>query len=213
MLFMQQESSKFSGNEKVITMENPASLDILDPRARRTRGALQQALETLLAQKDFEKISVQDIAEAATLNRATFYDHFPDKFALLQSMVDCRFNQLLNERAVVFSGCSSSLRATILGVCDFLTTTPRLDCARQRQLEPHWESAVIAVVRRMILCGLEREERTNASMIATTVSWAIYGAAKEWVYTADRMPSEKIVDVIIPLVLPLLIPPEVRAAR
>ena len=194
-------------------MENPVGPEILDPRTRRTRGALQQALETLLAQKDFEKISVQDIAEAGGLNRATFYDHYPDKFALLESMVECRFNQLLNERAVVFSGCSSALRATILGVCDFLATTPRLDCARQRQLEPHWESAVIAVVRRMILCGLQREERANASMIATTVSWAIYGAAKEWLYTPDRSSSDEIVETIIPLIMPLLTPPVEFAAH
>ena len=209
---MQQGSSNFLGTP-VDTMENPSTSEILDPRARRTRGALHEALGTLLAEKDFEKISVQDIAEAGGLNRATFYDHFPDKFALLESMVECRFNRLLSERAVVFSGCPSALRATILGVCDFLATTPRLDCARQRQLEPHWESAVINVVRRMIRCGLEREERANASMIATTVSWAIYGAAKEWVYTPDRVSSEEIVEVVIPLVTPLLMPPDALAVH
>ena len=189
------------------TMANPALLEAIDPRTRRTRAALHHALETLLAAKDFEKISVQDIAEAAGLNRATFYDHYPDKFALLEAMVDCRFNQLLNERALVFTGCSSALKATILGVCDFLATTPRLDCARQRHLEPHWESAVISVVRRMILGGLERENRPNASMIATTVSWAIYGAAKEWVHTPNRVASEEIVDTVIPLIMPMLAGP------
>src|SRR5208337_1812010 len=53
----------------------------LDPRIRRTRQSLQDALEKLLSKKDFEEISVQDVAETATLNRATFYDHYPDKFA------------------------------------------------------------------------------------------------------------------------------------
>jgi AcrR family transcriptional regulator len=169
--------------------------EILDPRTRRTRTALQQALETLLSTTDFEKISVQDISEAAGLNRATFYDHYSDKFALLESMVESRFHQLLEERAVVFTGCSSALRKTILGVCDFLATLPRLDCARQRQLEPHWESAMIAVVRRTILRGIEHEPRIGAiepRMVATTVSWAIYGAAKEWVHTPNRRPSEEI---------------------
>jgi AcrR family transcriptional regulator len=187
-------------------MESPIR-EPLDPRTRRTRVALHHALETLLAGKDFEKISVQDIAEAAELNRATFYDHFPDKFALLESMVECRFDQLLSERAIQFTGCGSAMRATILGVCDFLATTPRLDCARQRQMEPHWESAVISVVRRMILSGLESEGRANAMMTATTVSWAIYGAAKEWLYTPNRVPSDEIVEAIIPLVLPILSPP------
>ncbi|MGD1097474.1 MAG: helix-turn-helix domain-containing protein, partial [Bryobacteraceae bacterium] len=56
----------------------------LDPRIRRTRQLFHQALEKLLEKKEFDEISVQDIADAATVNRATFYDHYPDKFALLE---------------------------------------------------------------------------------------------------------------------------------
>ena len=63
----------------------------MDPRVRRTRQLLQQALDKLLQTKDFENISVQDIAEAATVNRATFYDHFADKFALLEYSVAAEF--------------------------------------------------------------------------------------------------------------------------
>jgi AcrR family transcriptional regulator len=37
-----------------------------------------------LKKKDFEDISVQEITDDATLNRATFYLHYPDKSALLQ---------------------------------------------------------------------------------------------------------------------------------
>jgi len=37
--------------------------------------------------KSFDEIAVQDIAEAATVNRATFYDHYTDKYALLEAMV------------------------------------------------------------------------------------------------------------------------------
>ena len=37
------------------------SCEVVDPRIRRTRLLLQQALEKLLETKEFEKISVQDI--------------------------------------------------------------------------------------------------------------------------------------------------------
>ena len=70
----------------------------IDPRIRRTRHLLQQALEKLLETKDFESISVQDVTEVATLNRATFYDHYPDKFALLECMVARQFLGLLAQR-------------------------------------------------------------------------------------------------------------------
>jgi hypothetical protein len=41
-------------------------------------------------------------------------------------------------------------------------------------------------------------------MIAATASWAIYGAVKQWVDTADRVPAEEFVSVVIELVQPVL---------
>jgi AcrR family transcriptional regulator len=183
------------------------SSETLDPRIRRTRLLLQQALGNLLETKEFENISVQDVTEAATLNRATFYDHYPDKFALLECMVGTRFHELLAERGVSFDGtCPAALKAMVLGVCDYLASIPRVDCERQRQMEPHMEAAVIAVVRRMILDGLKRHQAANRAspeIIAATLSWAIYGAAKEWVRTPQRCSSETIVETIQALVSPI----------
>jgi AcrR family transcriptional regulator len=182
--------------------------EILDPRVRRTRQLLQQALGKLLEQKEFEKISVQDIADTATLNRATFYDHYTDKFALLESMVAGRFCELLANRCVTFDEtCASALTGIVSGVCDFLAGTPGMECPRQRQMGPHLESAVIAVMRRIILDGLARHHSTGAvspEMVAAAVSWAIYGAAKEWVQTPNRKPSEEIVGTVVTLVSPIL---------
>jgi len=184
--------------------------ETMDPRIRRTRQLLQQALERLLETKEFERISVQDIAEAATLNRATFYDHFSDKFALLECLVAGQFNALLEARGVVFQGgCDNALRGIVLGVCDYLAARPRLECERQWQMEPHLESSVIAVVRRMLLDGLRTHAATGSvpmEIMATTASWAIYGAAKEWVHTPQRCSSEEIVEIVLQMVTPILTP-------
>ncbi len=141
---------------------------------------------------------MQDIADAATVNRVTFYDHYTDKFALLECVVASRFNELLAKRKVQFDGtCSSALSGIVLAVCDYLAATPG----------PHLESAGIAVVRRIILDGLKRhpwERPVSPEMVATTVSWAIYGAAQEWVRTPNRPPSEDIVGPLVTLVAPLL---------
>jgi AcrR family transcriptional regulator len=189
--------------------------ELVDPRIRRTRLLLQHALEKLLDEREFEKISVQDIAEAATVNRATFYDHYPDKFALLECMVGTRFEELLAQRGVAFDGtCASALRAIVLGVCDYVASMPTR-CERQRQMEPHMEAAVIAVVRKMLLEGLQRHppEGASAEMVATTVSWAIYGAAKEWLSTSGRVASEEIVETVMGLVAPMLAGPVQQAVH
>jgi AcrR family transcriptional regulator len=58
-----------------------------DPRVKRTRKLLQQTLNDLMHEKSFAAITVQDIAERSTLNRATFYAHFEDKYDLLDSII------------------------------------------------------------------------------------------------------------------------------
>ena len=65
----------------------------VDPRVRRTRLLLQQALTELMAEKSFRSITVQDIAERATVNRVTFYAHFADKDALLEYTMREGFRQ------------------------------------------------------------------------------------------------------------------------
>jgi AcrR family transcriptional regulator len=180
----------------------------VDPRILRTRKLLQQALVKLMKVKEFDAVSVQDITEAATINRATFYDHYPDKFALLECTVGSRFNELLAERGVSFNGsCASALKAIVLGVCDFVASAQLLCSDRPGQMEPHMESAIIAVVRRMLLEGLEKHPSNlpiSPQMIATTASWAIYGAAKEWAQTPNRPPSSEIVDTVVTLISPVL---------
>jgi AcrR family transcriptional regulator len=182
------------------------SCEIIDPRIRRTRDLLQQALGKLLKKKEFEEISVQDITEAATLNRATFYDHYDDKFALLECMVGTQFHNLLAKRKVQYDGtCPGALSALVLAVCDYLSRMPGFDPKRHPQ--PHMESAIIAVVRRILLEGFKAhpsKDDTPPEMLAAAVSWAIYGAAKEWVQTPNRCSSEESAATVVRLVSPML---------
>jgi AcrR family transcriptional regulator len=181
--------------------------NLADPRVRRTRALLQQSLYHLLETREFDSLSIQDITDAATLNRATFYDHYPDKFALLESLVASQLQQLLASRGVVFDGTSASaLRATVLGVCDFMASAPGMQGDRPRQMAPHLESAVIAVVRGMILDGLRQHESERGvcpEMVANVAAWAIFGGAKQWAQTPGRRPSEKIVETVVRLVWPI----------
>jgi len=94
-----------------------------DPRILRSRRMLMEALASLLTKKEFEDVSVQEIADEATLNRATFYLHYPDKNALLQAMTGVRFRDLIERRGITFSNCNGALRAIALGVCDYLAET------------------------------------------------------------------------------------------
>src|SRR5258708_13706315 len=96
-----------------------------DPRILRSRRMLMESLARLLMKKEFEDISVQEIADDATLNRATFYLHYPDKNALLQAMTGVRFRDLIERRSITFTDCNGALRAIALAVSAYLAATPR----------------------------------------------------------------------------------------
>jgi AcrR family transcriptional regulator len=174
-----------------------------DPRTVRTRQLLHDALYRLMETNDFDKISVQDIADAATVNRATFYDHYTDKAALLECMVAGRFQQLLAQRGVAFDACSEALTGMALGVCDYLAALP----GNPPRLDPHMESAIISVLRRMLLEGLKKHrqsEKIAPELVASTIAWGLYGAAREWLCTPQRCPPEAIVPSIAALIAPIL---------
>ena len=56
-----------------------------DARVKRTREALGDALISLMQEKPFESITVQDVLDRAHVSRSTFYTHYSDKDDLLMS--------------------------------------------------------------------------------------------------------------------------------
>src|SRR6185437_1256338 len=138
--------------------------EVRDPRIRRTRQLLQGALRELMQTRNFDEISVQDITDAATVNRATFYDHYADKFALLDAMVGGGFHKLLHERNVSFDGtCPSAAASIILATCDYLTESHGngSDCTQQNAFEPLMEAAMTAAIRRVLIRGMSKDSEST----------------------------------------------------
>ena len=58
----------------------------LDARKRYTQMMLKQSFLKLLQQKPVNRITVKEVCALAQLNRATFYAHYSDCFALKESI-------------------------------------------------------------------------------------------------------------------------------
>lgn len=176
-----------------------------DPRILRSRRMLMDSLVKLLNRKEFADISVQEIADEATLNRATFYLHYPDKNALLRAMTAERFRDLIARRRLVFSNCDGALRAIALGVCDYLAETT--GCPSQLSKMP-LESSIIPVVEDMFREGASHHQLkpgVDPELLATTAAWAIFGAARAWYQAPDRIPAEEMAARIEAVVKPLFL--------
>src|SRR6202021_1433125 len=176
-----------------------------DPRILRSRRMLMDSLAKLLMKKEFDDISVQEIADEATLNRATFYLHYPDKNALLQAMTAERFNALIARQGLSFTNCDSALRAIALGVCDYLAETT--SCPGQLAKTPI-EGSIIPVVEDMFRKGARNHTPTpgvDPELLAHHAAWAIFGAARRWYQTPDRVSAEEMAAKIEEMVKPLFL--------
>src|SRR5258708_38147432 len=58
-----------------------------DRRIQKTKALLHEALFSLIVEKNYESIVVNDILDRANVGRSTFYSHFSHKDALLVSGV------------------------------------------------------------------------------------------------------------------------------
>jgi AcrR family transcriptional regulator len=60
----------------------------VDPRVRRTRRLLREALVSLILDKDFASISIKEITERADVAYITFFRHFESLDQLLMEVLD-----------------------------------------------------------------------------------------------------------------------------
>lgn len=58
-----------------------------DKRVIKTKAKLVSTFMTLIRERDFENLTVNDICEAADVRRATFYKHYSDKYDFFKYIV------------------------------------------------------------------------------------------------------------------------------
>lgn len=173
-----------------------------DPRVKRTRKLIVGAFFALLAEKSFHAISVQDIAERATVNRATFYTHFEDKFALMDWVVRDTFREALTQRLGPASQFTlDNLRLLVMTVGEFMSQFHGQCRPRDRTIEPPVEVKVQEELAAFLLDWLRQVPLANGhadgatgvtrEATASLLSWAIFGAGIEWNSGGRQRPADE----------------------
>lgn len=179
----------------------------IDPRVTRTRKLLVEAFISLMAEKNFDEIVVQDITERATVNRSTFYAHFVDKYALVDDLIRTGFTRVLQQRmSMPAHTVEEHLRRLILAVCVYLTELQSLCKHSYQKFDAVVEAQVKAQLREQVRSTMlaRSEPRAHShpriELLATIVSWAIYGAALEWSQRPGTQSAEAFVEEALPLI-------------
>jgi AcrR family transcriptional regulator len=187
-----------------------STLARIDPRVRRTRGLLATAFAELIKERGFAAITVQDIAERAGINRATFYAHYDDKFVLFDQLVRNLFRTEFDRRLPPAHEFElTGLPLLVRVVLETLVQVYEHCGPRNLNGEPPIERLVQDEVQRYLRAWLDastgaRTRRVSADTAALVVSSGIIGAGLPWSRSAKRMPVERLVREICELLVPAL---------
>lgn len=181
----------------------------LDPRVRRTRRLLQDALRELLREKRFASISVAEIAGRATVNRNTFYAHYPDKFALLGSVLRSDLTRRLHARFKERPAFTRANFATFAAVVIAFLGEVQSACPRgSQEAESLIYPAIQEEIREKIDALLPPEgsgvpfPSGSRDAAVTVLSWSLFGCAYEW----SRGPRERSADLVARELVEMLLP-------
>jgi AcrR family transcriptional regulator len=175
---------------------------------KRTRKLLLDAFVELLAEKGFHALSVQDIAERATVNRATFYAHFEDKYALVESFIREGFQQMLANRLSAAAPFTlDNFHLLIRTVFEYLAQVHDSQCSGRstdkQEIGPLFEATVQSELHRFLLNWLkqtpppESQCRAAVDTAAVAMSWAIFGAGLQWSRGPRRSPVAEMTDQMV----------------
>lgn len=79
----------------------------MDRRVRKTKVAIMDAFLSLLSKMPFEQITINDIADAADVNRSTVYFHYADKYDLYEKCIEAYLDR-------IFIGCQTGSPDSLL---------------------------------------------------------------------------------------------------
>ncbi|ADM69661.1 hypothetical protein GMA19_01843 [Paenibacillus polymyxa E681] len=162
-----------------VTSPNPN-----DPRVIRTRRLILDAFIDQLNKKDFYTITINDITQKATINRATFYAHFQDKYALLETLLSEAFLEHVIKRIDAEAGLSErTIQKLILSLCDYHDTSNQ--CIHKYNsvapiLEEHIKNQLEHFILQLITRGTSNTDPRTLELAATILSWSIYGVTFRW---------------------------------
>lgn len=171
-----------------------------DRRAKRSRRLLKDSLLALMQEKRFKDISARDITEGADLNRGTFYLHYSDTQALLESIEDdimTEVQKLIDQHKGSVHG-EASLEPVLLPVLDYIEEKHKII---QLMLRNNNASNFLDKLHKIIYDNsldyakrrFKIEDDTQLNYFLSYVSFGIMGMVKEWAGLGMTLPKKELI--------------------
>lgn len=175
----------------------------IDPRVLRTRKLIMDSFIELSGKKDFNDITIKDITTEAMINRATFYNHFNDKYDLLEKALsevllvnlnsDKYENSKLNEETIT---------SIFLAITNFQKSL-------SNRCHQGYEDTIARIIReqleiifyKMLSKHCQIEDKQALKVTAVILSWGIYGASVDWKRHIKKIMPEEFIKLAMPYIM------------
>lgn len=187
-----------------------------DRRVQRTHRMLHQALMSLITEKKYELITVQEVLDRADVGRSTFYTHFRDKDELLVEGFHHFKNRLASAQASSAAAPNKSYQRIIgfsLAMFEHVSEYRRvlralLDSNGETVVRRHLHSALVGVIQPEVKAQLRERvsehcpvspELLTHFLVSTYLSVLTW-----WLNSKNPLPPKGIDAAYRQLVLPCL---------
>lgn len=194
--------------KSMISDTEVADAERIDPRVVRTRQSIEDAFLKLIWKDGFETTTVSDISKEAGINRATFYAHYEDKYALFTHVIGEQLDKVIQTRlpqAAILN--QSNLQLLILALIDFFEQGDDTDCtsARHQLLRPMIESSVqeriALLLHTWLLSTPNLTLRMSPDATANLISWTVFGYSLSHVKNAGNAVRDTEISTVVDTIL------------
>ena len=187
----------------------------MDRRVIKTRKAIIEAFIRLLEERDFEQITINEIADRANVNRGTIYLHYTDKFDLLDQSIETYLQQLVESCMIESPMTPMTIKEALLGTFRYLEEHAAVyTTLLTRKGIPAFRNRLMTILTQGIeeqvdACGIHRG--INRQITVQFLASATAGLMEWWIMNSMPYPAEEIVEELMSLLeVHLILPASVK---
>lgn len=169
-----------------------------DSRVKKTKQAIRNAFVKLLAQKDFNEITVKNIATEAHIDRKTLYNHYRGIHAIREELEN-DFIRLLDD-AITELDLENNVKNP-LHIFEILNDIINANLEinsylMQLEVGSHYWKAIAKLLKDKLLSAIKHtrtiSERCNAEMLAEFITSGLLAVYQNWFHSDRSYPLEEI---------------------
>ncbi|MFB9324712.1 TetR/AcrR family transcriptional regulator [Paenibacillus aurantiacus] len=172
----------------------------MDRRIKKNQTAIMHALLQLILEKEFEKITINEIAERADVNRGTVYSHYADKYDLLDKCIEDQLRHLMETCYAIDAAEPFQTKAPLLLTIKEIEINARLYKALLRIKDvPSFRIHLSSMMNKQIMAQLKANSHLclddlGQSIFAQFMSSAIVGVIEWWFAQSMPCSAEELTD-------------------